>query len=594
MTSQAKKKVKDVGSKSFKRLIPKMSIGELLVQNDLITRQQLMEVQKLERKNREQMLTVLVKSGFISEKDLMGFMSEQYNCQVIKIEDFEISPEIIKKVPRKVCEKYGVIPLSKIGDVFVFACSNPSDKFAKEELIFVTGCKIEFVIASANSIKEAIEIQYNEGDEDMHKIFAEIESSNAHFKQSIDEEDEEGVVVKVQKNDKEPIIRCVNRIITSAQQKRASDIHIESYEKSFRIRFRIDGALIEIFHPPRDIAPFIIARIKVMCKMDISEKRKPQDGRVKIILDGNKEVNFRVNTTPTVSGEKLVMRILDDVAASVNLNELGMDEKEAKMFKTAIHKPQGLVLITGPTGSGKTTTIYSGLKILNTSDKNISTAEDPVEYKVEGLNQVQVHPKIGYNFSAALRAFLRQDPDIILVGEIRDTETAEIAFKASSTGHLVVSTLHTNDTTSTVTRLLDMGIPDYSIAENTNLIVGQRLLKKICQRCIVVDKVSVSSLKTLGLNDEQIKRANGSIKKGKGCRLCSNLGSKGRIAVYEMLKITDEIKNGIIRKLSSVEMKKAALAKNEIKTLRQSGIENMLKGLVSFEDVFYGTIPDNE
>lgn len=568
------------------------SLGDLLVQENIISKNELISIQNLKNENREQMLTLLLKGGYVSESELMNFLSEQYGCQIIQLEDFEISKELTKIVSKKTCERYTVVPVSKIADTLVVACANPADKIAKEQLMFFTGCRIEFVLSSMSVIKKTIESVYEESTFDIYKLFSEIEFSTSKLREDYSEEDHLGII-KIDKRDKEPIIRCVNRIITSAVSKKASDIHIESYEKKCRIRFRVDGKLHEIFYPPKTVAPFIVSRIKVISKMDIGEKRKPQDARLKVSLDGGKEISFRVSSVPTVGGEKLVLRILDNLFVSDNFADLGMDDHEISLFKRALGLPQGLILITGPTGSGKTTTIYSGLSVLNTSFRNISTAEDPVEYKIEGLNQVQMHSKIGLDFAMTLRTFLRQDPDVILVGEIRDRETAEVAFKASATGHLVVSTLHTNDTTSTITRLLDMGIPDYSIAENTSLIIGQRLLRKICSHCLAKDDVSVSSMKMIGIPKHLIKEAKDRLKCGKGCRKCLNSGYKGRSAVYEMLTITDKIREGVFKKLSPSELKKQAIQDGELKTIRRSGIEKMLEGITSFEEVFYGTKGDN-
>ena len=463
--------------------------------------------------------------------------------------------------------------------------------------MFTTKCKIEFVLSTASAIRSAINTFYAHKEEGIHKLFAEIEESSMKFQKRLNtetgpEDEAAAAVIHLDTNDPEPVVRFVNRVIISARNKRASDIHIESYEKKCRVRFRIDGKLHEMFHPPKTISPYIISRMKVMSHLDIGERRKPQDGRLKVKMSQGKELDFRVSIAPTVSGEKIVMRILDDSSISTGFQDLGMTEEEADTFQTALHQPQGLILITGPTGSGKTTTIYSGLNLLNIPERNISTAEDPVEYKIEGLNQVQMHPKIGLNFASALRAFLRQDPDVILVGEIRDYETAEIAFKAAATGHLVVSTIHTNDTPSTVTRLLDLGIPDYSIAENISLIVGQRLLRKICSRCAIADTISEDSLKQLGLSKSRIETAQGKVKKGKGCRVCSNIGYKGRVAVYEMLKITDNIKKGVFDKVAPLDLKKSAIKSGELKTLRQSGIDKMIQGITTFEEVLYGTMGD--
>ena len=582
-----------------KSSLKKKKQDELLVQSHLIDKQRLSEIQQKVGKNNPKMLSVLLDQGLISESEMVDFLSNQYGYQVIEIEKFDISKEVINLIPKKICEKFNVIPISRLGDTLVVAVSNPSDQTIKEQLLFISGCKIEFVLAELSSIQNAIGTHYEDVLEDIHKLFVEIEESNIKFQKKSggtpDEDENENVgVINLDLNDPEPVVRFVNRMIKMAKNKKASDIHIESYEKKFRVRFRIDGKLHEIFHPPKNISSYIINRMKVLSRLDIGEKRKPQDGRLKVHLKRGKTLNFRVSTAPTVGGEKIVLRILDDAAVSVGFEELGMTEKEVKVFHEALHQPQGLILITGPTGSGKTTTIYSGLKLLNTVDRNISTAEDPVEYKIEGLNQVQVHTKIGLNFSNALRAFLRQDPDVILIGEIRDYETAEIAFKAAATGHLVVSTVHTNDTPSTITRLLDIGIPDYSIAENTSLVIGQRLLRKICVKCRTTDYVSKNSLAMLGLSKGQIEKSYGNIQKGAGCRICSGIGYKGRTAVYEMLKVTDKVKRGVFKKMAPLDLKQMMIKEGELKTLRQSGIDKMIQGVTSFEEVLYGTRGDKQ
>ena len=573
------------------------SMGELLVQKKIMSKQQLVELQKKTGDNDRKFLSVLTEMGFLSETEVVSFLSEQYGYQSIDIENFDISEDVLKLVPKKFCEKYTVIPISRLGDTLVVAVADPVDSILKEQLLFTTKCKIEFVLSTATAIQNTINSFYAQKEEEIHKLFAEIEESSMKFQKRLntenDDDEEEAAVIHLNADDSEPVVRFVNHVIISARNKRASDIHIESYEKKCRVRFRIDGKLHEMFHPPKTISPYIISRMKVMSNLDIGERRKPQDGRVKVKMQQGKELDFRVSIAPTVGGEKIVMRVLDDSAISIGFQDLGMDKTEITTFQEALNQPQGLILITGPTGSGKTTTIYSGLNILNTPERNISTAEDPVEYKIEGLNQVQMHTKIGLTFASALRAFLRQDPDVILVGEIRDYETAEIAFKASSTGHLVVSTLHTNDTPSTVTRLLDIGIPDYSIAENISLIVGQRLLRRICQRCAVLDNVSKDSLKKLELSDSQIEKAHGKIKRGKGCRICANIGYKGRVAVYEMLKITDSIKKGIFEKMAPLDLKKHAIKSGELKTLRQSGIDKMIQGVTTFEEVLYSTVGDS-
>ena len=577
----------------------KKNIGELLVQKNIIPKSQLLEIEKSSYGKNKNVLSILIESGHVSEKEMVSFLSEQYNYQVVDLDSFDISKETTKLIPQKFCEKFNIIPVSRLGDVLVLAISNPLNiQVIKDQLLFTTGCKAEFVLSTASAIQNAISQNYDDAQEDVHKLYSEIEASAARFqknieKQDVKDDDDNVGVIYLDTKDSEPAIRFVNRVISSAHNKGASDIHIETYEKSCRIRFRIDGKLHEMFHPQKAISNYIISRMKIMSKLDIGERRKPQDGRMKVKFKNGKEISFRVSTTPTIAGEKIVMRVLDDTAVSYGLGELGMSEKESELFVGNLNCPQGMVLITGPTGSGKTTTIYTGLQILNTKDRNISTAEDPIEYNIEGLNQVQMNSKIGLTFSSTLRAFLRQDPDVILIGEIRDYETAEIAFKAAATGHLVVSTLHTNDTPSSVTRLLDIGIPDYSISENVSLVVGQRLLRKLCPKCQVVDnQVSRESLKVLEVKDEDIEKCLGKIKTAKGCRYCSNIGYKGRVAVYEMLQITDTVKRGIFNKMSALDLKHAAMESGELVTLRQSGIQKMINGTTSFEEVMYSTQGD--
>ena len=574
----------------------KVSSKEILIQDKVITKHQFAEFQKKGGKS-GQLIDYLRDRGDLDEPEMMELLSQQYNCQVINIENFDISQELTRLVPYKFCVKHNIIPVSRIGDTVVVACSNPSKALLiKEQFLFLTKCKIEFVIASQKAIALTIESQYEQTEEEMYRLFSEIEKMNIDLKnkRKLKDEDEEDdlSIVKLNKTDPEPIVQCVNQIISCGINKGSSDIHIESYEKTCRVRYRIDGKLQELFHPPRNVANYIISRLKVISQLDISERRKPQDGRLKVCLDGKKEVDFRVSTTPTVSGEKIVLRILDSSNLLVDVRDLGMSNSERDSFTTALKAPQGLILVCGPTGSGKTTTIYSGLKLLNTKCCNISTAEDPVEYRIEGFNQVQVFPKIGLTFASALRSFLRQDPDVMFVGEIRDLDTAETAFKAASTGHLVVSTIHTNDTPSVITRLMDIGIPDYSIVDNITLVVGQRLLRRVCSRCKVTDHISKSSLEVLGLTSKQIEKAKGNIKRGKGCKVCSGIGYKGRVAVFEILKITDKIRGHIFDKLPPMELKKKAIQAGDLRTVRQNGIAKMLEGVTSFEEALYGTKGD--
>ena len=570
---------------------------ELLVQNSIINRKQLYELQrKVKGETFEEMVTYLIDHGDLTEKELLSFLSEQYNCSVVDIENFNISGDLVKLVPHKFCVKHKVIPISRVGEAIIIACLNPTDAIVKEQLTFFTNSKIEFVLASKEGIENAIEIKYEQKENQMHHIYSEIESAKsrlmAQTKKEKEDEGENYEVIRINPNDPEPIVRCVNQIITTGLQKGCSDIHIENYEKTCRVRYRIDGKLQQVYDPPKAISSFIISRFKVMSQLDIGEKRKPQDGRIKVVLKNNKEIDFRVSVAPTVGGEKIVLRVLDKKGLNVDIKDLGMTAREEKLFLESLKAPQGMILICGPTGSGKTTTIYSGLKILNTENRNISTAEEPVEYKIEGLNQVQVFPRIGLTFASALKSFLRQDPDVIFVGEIRDMEEAGTAFKAASTGHLVLSTIHTNDTPSVITRLLDIGIPNYSIADNVSLVVGQRLLRRICRNCIVEDRVSEKDLFSLGCTKEQIEMGKKNVKKGSGCRICLNTGYKGRVAVFEMLRVTDSIKEEVFKNSSAMDLKKKAIESGDLITVRQNAIQKYLEGITTYEEVSYGTIGD--
>lgn len=539
--------------------------------------------------NRSEMIQALLEKGHVTEEELANIFSKEYGLEVINnLSDYRISKEVLSVIPQKICEKNILLPLVKIDKTLVVVFSDPSDLNLRDNLCLITGHKIQAVVSTRTAIKEAF-TKYFDNKETMDNLVYDMSFDVVGF-----EEDVAIDLDKEQDKKGDPVVSFVNLMFTDAIRLKSSDIHVESYEKDFRIRYRIDGILHEKHALSREMSGVVVSRIKVMSGMDISEKRKPQDARLKIQLGGT-ELNMRVNSTPTVNGEKIVLRILDNSALQTDMSKLGMEEFQFKMFKKALFQPQGLILMTGPTGSGKTTTIYSGLIQLNTAERNISTAEDPVEFRIHGINQVQMNPKAGLNFSSSLRAFLRQDPDVILVGEIRDLETAEIAFKASSTGHLVLSTLHTNDTASTVTRLLSMGVPSYSVADNTSLVVSQRLLRRLCEYCRVqAPSGFIKNLGDIGVSKEDIPSYDGRVYKRnpEGCSACSQLGYKGRVAIYEIMDITRTIKEGIFEKASPLDLKQMAIEQDGLVSLRRSALLKLKDGLVSVEEVLRGTVFD--
>lgn len=566
-------------------------IGELLVRENLIDLDQLERARQEQKQSGGRLTSALVSLGFVKDKDLSDFLGQQYQLPTVDLSNFEIEKEVIDLVPQQVCRKHNVIPIQKSGRSLVVAFSDPSNLFIKDDLSLLTRCKIEMVVASERAIQNAIEKYYVGASgtrldtivsqiEDEVDVFARKDNVDVTYVDS-DNQAAEG-----------PIINFVNALLAEAIKVRASDIHIETYEKRFRIRFRIDGSLIERGQPPQGSAGAIVSRLKIMSKMDIAERRKPQDGRLKVKLKNGQEVDFRVNALPTLFGEKVVLRILDKSNLQVDLTKLGMEEQQLRIIRKSLELPQGMILITGPTGSGKTTTVYSALADLNKPDVNISTAEDPVEFNLDGINQVQVNADIGFGFPEALRAFLRQDPEIIMVGEIRDLETASIAYKAASTGHLVISTLHTNDAPSTVTRLISMGVPNYLVAEGTSLVVAQRLIKKICRRCPVETKVPPEVLLELGVLESELPEYN-NLKKGEGCAECNHTGLAGRAAVYEMLEVSSAVKDSIFNGASPLEIKRSAVKSDGMMTLRRSALLKLKEGITTVEEVLASTVEDD-
>lgn len=567
-------------------------IGELLVRENLIDIEQLERARQEQKQSGARLTTTLVQLGFVKDRELAEFLGQQYNLPTIDLGSFEIDKEAIALVPAQVCRKHNVLPIQKSGRSLVVAFSDPSNLFIKDDLSLLTRCKIEMVVASEQAIQSAIEKHFGGGATSrLDSIVSQIEEETDHFTPKGKSSDVAYVDADVGP-DEGPIINFVNAMLAEAIKIRASDIHIETYEKRFRIRFRIDGTLMERGQPPQGSANAIVSRLKIMSKMDIAERRKPQDGRLKVKLKNGQEVDFRVSCLPTLFGEKMVLRILDKSNLQVDLAKLGMEPEQYEIIKKGLAMPQGMILITGPTGSGKTTTVYSALADLNQPDVNISTAEDPVEFNLDGINQVQVHPDIGFGFPEALRSFLRQDPEIIMVGEIRDLETASIAYKAASTGHLVISTLHTNDAPQTINRLVAMGIPSYMVAEGTSLVVAQRLLKKVCKRCITDARVPPETLLQLGVLESELHEYN-ELKKGEGCQDCNYTGMSGRAAVYEMLWVSAAVKDSIFKNESPLNIKRRAVKEDGMITLRRSALRKLKAGQTTVEEVMTNTVEDD-
>jgi type IV pilus assembly protein PilB len=562
-----------------------LKLGELLVKQGAIRHEQLSAAIEENRKNGTRIMQSLVNSGTIKDKAILQHMEKIYGLAGIDLSTFEIDPQVTQHVTKEFCEKNFLIPLQKAGQTLVVAFADPTNVVVREDLRFLTRLKIQPVVASENAILSAID-RYYVGALAKQKFDESSEDSQGSGKQAAEVIDQQATGGAV---DADPIVKFVNAVLSEAIKKKVADIHFEPYEKRYRVRFRIDGNLIESASPPPGTSQAIAARVKIMSKLDISEKRLPQDGRLKVTTMRGKEMDFRVSTLPTIWGEKIVLRLLDKSNLQLDMTKLGFEEEELKLFKSNIHMPQGMVLITGPTGSGKTTTIYSALAELNTSDVNISTAEDPAEFNLEGINQVQMNSDVGLTFASTLRAFLRQDPDIIMVGEIRDLETAEISFKAASTGHLVVSTLHTNDAPSTVTRLLEMGVAPYIITSCINLIVAQRLVGRICESCKTPIDVPEQTLLNLGIEAGETREYQ--IFKGQGCSNCNGTGIKGRVAIYELMTMSNKVKEMILSEGTSEDLRKLAKVEG-MRTLRRSALSKLKKGVTTIEEVLNSSVSD--
>jgi type IV pilus assembly protein PilB len=610
-----------------------VKLGDLLLKQKLITPDQLETALKLQREEGGKIGEALVRVGAVSESDITETLSQQFGVPSIDLAHFEIDPAIIKVVPGEVARKYGVLPVNKTGATLTIAMGDPTNVFAMDDIKFMTGYNVEPVVASEIALRKAIDKHYGTPRSVVLKERAKTGSGGSSLSSSESLDDvmassaltmddmasvglgelnmdeitgldtgadvdvvrgEEGEEIDLsdlaKSSESAPIIKVSNLILIEALKAGASDIHVEPYEKEFRVRFRVDGILHNIMALPMRTRDPLISRLKIMAKLDISEKRLPQDGRIKIRLrveERSRDLDLRVSSVPTHFGEKVVMRLLDKSKLQLDMTQLGFDQEPLRRFKDAIDRPYGIVLVTGPTGSGKTNTLYSAIAALNDPTVNIMTAEDPIEFNLAGINQVQMKEQIGLTFASALRSFLRQDPDIILVGEVRDFETAEIAVKAALTGHLVLSTLHTNDAPSTINRLMNMGIEPFLVATSVNCICAQRLVRRICTQCIEDVETPPQMLMQVGYAPDEVKTLR--IKRGRGCERCNNTGYKGRVGLFEVLAFTDEVRDMILSGASSIELKRKAIEEGMV-SLRMSGLQKIKEGQTTLEEVLRETV----
>ena len=569
-------------------------LGELLVKSEQITRDQLKAALQKQKEEGGRLGSNLVKMGVINEPTLVEFLSKHFKVSAINLSQVEVDESVVKIIPADVARKYTIMPVSKAGAKVTIAMLDPTNVFAMDDIKFMTGYNVEPVIAAESAIRSAIEKYYGSTHAlELKKVMEDLDEDigGGDDLEVLEEEPEEfDIDALTDESDEAPVVRLVNIILTDAIKRGASDIHIEPYEKKYRCRYRVDGILYEVMHPPLRLREAMTSRIKIMAKLDIAEKRLPQDGRIKIktkIDNKEKELDYRVSVLPTIFGEKIVMRLLDKDNLMLDMTKLGFESESLAKFQTAIAQPYGMVLVTGPTGSGKTNTLYSALSTVNTPETNIMTAEDPVEFNLAGINQVQMKESIGLNFAAALRSFLRQDPNTILVGEIRDFETAEVAIKAALTGHLVLSTLHTNDAPSTINRLMNMGIEPFLVATSVNLVVAQRLVRRICTFCKEPFEVPSSSLVAAGFKEREARSLK--LFRGRGCEQCGTTGYKGRTGLYEVMHVDDELRELILSGASSIELREKAV-ENGMITLRGSGLQKIRDGMSSLEEVLRETV----
>jgi len=561
---------------------------DLLVKEDLLTPDQAQKAVTDQRRSGERLATVLTRLAFITEDELLDFLSRKYGIPVINLGRVEADPDILRLVRKEIVQKYQVFPVRKVGNTLTLALSDPTVVLAIDDVQFATGLHVIPVLAAESAIRGAIDHNYSSGVDDIKKLIDQESTGIDTNLELVDKGAKVDIAELGREAEEAPTIRFVNLIIADAIRKRASDIHLEPYEKVFRVRYRIDGVLHDMMNPPKQMEPAILSRVKIMSNLDIAERRLPQDGRLSVKFQ-NREIDLRVSSLPTTFGEKIVMRVLDKGSVVLDLTRLGFEEDDLVRFKKTITTPYGMILCTGPTGSGKSTTLYAAIATINNPDINIITAEDPVEFSIAGVNQVLVREDIGYTFSAALRAFLRQDPAVILVGEMRDLETAQIAIRAALTGHLVFSTLHTNDAPSTVTRLQDMGIPPFLISSSLLLVIAQRLVRRTCLECREPVQVPVSALIDIGFRPEDAEGVR--VYAGKGCATCANTGYKGRTSIHEIMWMIPELQEAIVRQRPANELKDIAV-KAGMRTLRQTGLRKVANGLTTIDEVLRVTFAD--
>lgn len=566
----------------------KDQLTDILINGKLIKQRELDKALDIQKKSGGSLGRIMVEQGYISEEALLLVMSRQLNMPPINLSKYRIDKKLTQLIPEKVAKHYSLIPISTIGNVLTVAMADPFNIFAIDDIKMLTKYKIDPVIATENDIKEAINTYYGSHGEEVSKILEEVTLSDIEV---VEEEEHIDVSEITQESQQAPIVTMVSLILNEAMQKRASDIHIEPCEKSLRVRYRIDGNLHDVLTLPKKNQNAVLARLKIMSKLDITETRLPQDGRFKINFQG-KEIDFRVSVLPIAFGGKIVLRVLDKSSLNIGLDKLGFLPGPLNAFKTALARPYGMILVTGPTGSGKSTTLYSVISQLNSPELNIVTLEEPVEYELEGITQIQAKPEIGLTFANGLKSVLRQSPDVIMVGEIRDFETADIAIKASLTGQLLLSTLHTNDAAGAITRLVDMGVEPFLVASSLILVSAQRLLRKICPQCKEEIEIPKNVLERVGLNPDEInKKGKKEFYKGKGCKHCNETGYYGRLGILEALLIDDQIREMVVKKVSSDEIK-AYGVKHGMKTLRDNALENFVNGITSLEEVLRATSED--
>ena len=603
-------------------------LGEMLVKAQLITDAQLEEVMKVQRREGGKLGSLVVRAGYCSDQDIVSFLGMQYGVPAADLEQWPaIEPTVIALVPKDLALRHKVLPLQRTGNVLTLAMSDPTDIFAMDDVRFHTGYNVDPVVSSEMGLARAVEKYYGGNSairladapagrvpqgqavmngnlpgmnifsgEEEHFDLSELEQeldADAEFDATDDDDDSVNVGSLRRGSEDAPVVKLVNMVLVDAIKRGASDIHIEPYEKNYRIRFRIDGILQEVMRPNLKLKDPLTSRIKILAKLNIAERRLPQDGRIKLRVNmggGQKVIDFRVSILPTLFGEKVVLRLLDSDKLMLDLTKLGFEPESMERWERQISRPYGMILVTGPTGSGKTNTLYSSIAKLNTADTNILTAEDPVEFNFPGINQVQMKEQIGLNFAAALRSFLRQDPNIILVGEIRDFETAEIAIKASLTGHLVLSTLHTNDAPSSINRLMNMGVEPFLVATSLNIIAAQRLVRRLCPACKAADphRHPEEALYKVGFTPEEVQRGI-TLYRPVGCEACGHRGYKGRVGLYEVLEISETLKDMILTGASAIELREQGQKEGMI-TLRRSGCRKVLEGTTTIEEIVRETV----